>query len=123
MTTIITAKEAAVLGLGAAPKTHKYRAERFSLDGIRFDSKAEANCWARLKIMERAGEISGLERQTAFPFVVNGETVFTYRADFTYRDRDGRRHAIDVKGYDTPMSKLKRRIIEAARDITIEVVR
>lgn len=38
----------------------KYHAEKVTVDGIRFDSKKEANRYRQLRIMERAGTIIGL---------------------------------------------------------------
>ena len=99
----------------------KYGAQRTQIDGITFDSKAEAARYADLRLLSRAGEISDLTLQPEFPFEVNGQRVFTYQADFSYR-QDGALVIEDVKGFDTRMSKLKRKIIEADRGISIRCV-
>ena len=41
----------------------KYRNKKTELDGIAFDSKREAERYAELKLLERAGEISYLQLQ------------------------------------------------------------
>jgi ethanolamine ammonia-lyase small subunit len=104
-----------------AKKPAKYRNEPVTIDGVRFDSKAEARRWQQLQLMERAGELTDLERQTPFRFCLNGRLVFTYRADATYKNRDGALTVEDTKGGDTtPLFKLKKKIIEAQFGITIQ---
>lgn len=44
----------------------KYRNIKTTVDGIQFDSKAEAARWFELKLMERAGMISDLKRQVPY---------------------------------------------------------
>lgn len=121
MTVILSNAEAARVGL--APKPSKYRAVKMTLDGVKFDSKREALEYARLKMLQGAGLVRDLECQTVFPIEINGKRVCEYRADFTWTDETGARRAIDVKGYDTPVSKLKRKLVEAFYGVEIEVIR
>jgi hypothetical protein len=73
--------------LHAGAKGNKFGAVSVVVDGLRFDSKREAARWGELRILERAGLISGLERQVRFPMVIAGQLVCTYVADFRYMDR------------------------------------
>jgi hypothetical protein len=110
----------------AKPKRgNKFGAKRTVVDGITFDSKREAEVYSDLKLLERAGRISGFERQRKFNLIVNGEIIGTYRADFAFidHDQDGRFRAIDVKGFDTPLSAWKRKHVAALYGIEVEVVR
>lgn len=68
---------------------NKYRNRKVEFDGIRFDSEHERDCYAELKLMERAGEISDLKTQPVFKLVPsireNGRVVqraISYKADF-----------------------------------------
>lgn len=61
--------------------------ERRTVDGIVFASGREAKRYAELKLLERAGEISRLELQPAFPVLIKGQTFCTYTADFSYFER------------------------------------
>jgi hypothetical protein len=99
--------------LGGASKPSKYRATAVTVDGIRFASKHEAKVYSGLKIRERAKDIFELKLQPRFPLVVNGVTVGTYVADFSFKDRDGSLHIIDAKGVRTPVYKLKKKVFEA----------
>ena len=45
---------------------NKYGAKKIEVDGLIFDSKKEANRWRELQLLQRAGEISKLERQCRF---------------------------------------------------------
>ncbi|TGR16203.1 DUF1064 domain-containing protein, partial [Mesorhizobium sp. M1C.F.Ca.ET.196.01.1.1] len=62
----------------------KYRNVPTTIDGIRFASKREALRYCDLKLLERAGEISGLKLQPRYPLTVNSLHVATYVGDFDY---------------------------------------
>jgi hypothetical protein len=88
-------------------------------------SKGQAEFFDRLRLRLRAGEISHLELEPAFEIRINGEVVCTVKADASYFDeREGRRHTIDYKGVegDTPVSRLKRKLVKAAHGVDIEIV-
>lgn len=91
--------------------------------GIAFDrfmSKGEANRWMQLRLIQRAGDISDLQRQVWFPLVTvtaDGKPVKfgDYVADFTYTE-GGKTVIEDYKsrsGID-PVASLKLRIMEVA---------
>lgn len=104
----------------------KYRAQKTEVDGITFDSKAEARRYMDLRLLERAGEIANLTRQEPFVCKVGdtGIVVCTYRADFSYWDVKQKRTRVeDVKGFDTPVSKLKRKLVHACYGVEVEIVR
>ena len=95
---------------------NKYRAKKTVVDGITFDSKAEARRYSQLKILERAGEISGLTLQPQFPVTLNGKDICRYIADFAYFT-DHARVVEDVKSDFTaknPIYRLKKKLVEAA---------
>lgn len=121
--TSITAAEARAIF--AKPKRNKYGAKKTMLDGITFDSQAEANYYAGLKVREKAGEVGGVELQRPFPLMVaSGIVVGSYRSDFAFWDfKEDRFRVIDVKGFDTPLSKWKRKHVKAQYGITVEVVK
>ena len=101
-------------------RRNKYNAKRTTVDGISFASKAEAKRYSELKLLEAAGEISGLECQPKFTFCVNDKPAFFYKADFRYRDQSGAHVVEDVKGVRTPVYRLKKKLIELAYpEITI----
>lgn len=89
----------------------------------RFDSKREYRRWLVLRLMLRAGEISKLERQVAFPLKItdcdgNPALLCTYRADFCYTER-GQYIVEDAKGVKTPEYKLKRKLMKLVNGIDI----
>jgi hypothetical protein len=101
----------------------KYRAVRTTVDGVTFASRAEANRWQELRLLERAGHIADLEYQPRYPLRVNGIVVATYVADSRYRDvlRD-RLVVEDVKGVRTPVYRLKKKLMRACHGIDITEV-
>lgn len=95
-------------------KKSKYHAQKTVLDGIKFDSKKEANRYAELKLMERAGVIRDLKRQVRYELIpafdVDGKHYrpTTYVADFVYTDaKSGKEIVEDVKGVRTDVYRLK----------------
>lgn len=77
-----------------------------------FDSVKEYSRWQMLRIMERGGKISGLERQVPFVIqeatVVNGKKLnsIVYVADFTYIE-NGKSCVEDVKPFDEKTHRYK----------------
>ncbi|NNH67806.1 DUF1064 domain-containing protein [Rhizobium laguerreae] len=109
----------------AKPKRSKYGAQKTMVDGILFDSKREAAYYSELKIREKAGEVSGVALQRPFPIIIAGTTVGKYVSDFAFIDhlQDRRLRIIDVKGFDTPLSRFKRKCVEAFYQIKVEIIR
>ena len=98
----------------------KYGAVPTMLDGVRFDSKAEARRYQELKLMEAAGEIKHLECHPRYPLVVNGVKVGEYRGDFRYTvTATDRIVTEDVKGCRTQVYALKKRLVEALYGIEV----
>lgn len=108
----------------------KYGNRKTTVDGITFASKIEAQRYQELKLLQRAGEISGLKTQVAFQllpsFRKNGKTYRPtyYVADFTYYDHRAKKHVVeDTKGYKTQLYQLKKKIFEYVYpDLTIKEV-
>lgn len=111
----------------------KYHNTKTVADGIKFDSKLEAERYAQLKILERAGVIRELELQPSFEllpsFKKNGKTwrKTVYKADFRYILAEGDRIIIeDVKGSTaviTDVFRLKQKLFEYKNpDYTISIV-
>jgi hypothetical protein len=94
------------------PEMSKYNARRTVIDGINFDSQAEAMRYSQLKLMQEAGVIRGLERQVSFTlldsFTYKGKCIrsIIYRADFAYWE-NGHFVVEDVKGMRLPVYQLK----------------
>ena len=101
----------------------KYRNKPTVIDGLRFDSKAEARRWSELLLLERAGKISALERQVAFPIVIGGVKICKYIADFVYWQRGRNQRTVeDVKGVETDVFRLKAKLVKVCYGIDIEIV-
>ena len=123
MTTISTQEARTLL---SKPKRSKYGAKKTELDGFKFDSQREANRWAELRLLEKAGEISHLQRQPEFllygskgPVLIKSKRYPNGRrakwiGDFSYFCRKrNKRICEDAKGVRTPAFILKRAVVEA----------
>lgn len=86
---------------------NKYRNKITKLDGITFDSQREAERYAELKMLEKAGIISDLQLQKKFElqpsFLHNGrrQKAINYVCDFYYKE-NGNYVIEDVK---SPITK------------------
>lgn len=103
----------------------KYRNTPTVLDGIRFDSKKEAERYAELKLLERGGIIKDLKTQVRFELIPknkNGRAVY-YVCDFTYTE-NGVLVVEDVKSQPTktPVYRLKKRLMKEVHGIDIKEV-
>ena len=104
----------------------KFAAKPTYVEGRRFASKKEAKRFGELKLLEKAGEISNLELQPAFPFSIDGRPVLSRSkrypngrqlkmvADFRYTDtKNGLVVWEDVKGFRTKEFIIKKAFFEA----------
>lgn len=87
------------------------------VDGQAFDSAKEARRYSELRLMQRAGLITDLQRQVPFELLPaqqrNGKTIerpVKYVADFVYRE-NGEEVVEDVKGVRTKEYILKRKLL------------
>lgn len=96
----------------------KYNAKAVVVDGMRFDSKKEAEYYRQLKIQQEDGSILFFLRQT--PFHLPGGVKLVL--DFIVFYVDGLVRFVDVKGMRTDTYKVKKRIVEDVYGIEIEEV-
>ncbi len=93
---------------------NKFKAIRTEVNGIIFDSRKESKRYGELLLLQRAGQIRGLELQPVFKLMVNGVLVCKYLADFCYFENNAR-VVEDVKSgpTKTPVYRLKIKILKA----------
>lgn len=107
-------------------KRNKYGAKRTTVDGQTFDSKAEADRWMVLRLRQTIGEVKTIIRQPRFDLIVSGQPCGFYKADFSYLERGPYNAWIkvveDVKGRDTPVSALKRKLVLALYGVRVRCV-
>lgn len=99
-------------------KRSKYGAKKTVVDGITFDSQAEAARYGVLKIVQASGLITDLRLQVPYQITVNGKKVCRYVADFVYSE-NGKEVVEDVKGMKTPVYNLKKKLMEAVFGVVI----
>lgn len=102
----------------------KYANKKTEIDGVLFDSRKEAGRYQELRLLERAGEITDIERQVTYELIPKqqGERAVKYIADFRYKDKDGQVVVEDVKGYKTEVYKIKRKLMLHRHGIRIREV-
>ena len=122
-------------------KKSKYHNRKITVDGITFDSQKEANRWRELKLLEKAGEITELQRQVKFKLIPTirepvcemsrqgkfkkGKVIereCSYVADFVYKNKAGFQIVEDVKGVRTKEYILKRKMMLYFHHIRIQEI-
>ena len=97
------------------PKS-KYRNVPTVIDGLRFSSKAEAARYSELKLLQAANQVRWFIRQPRFDLgngiVYVADFLVVWNADETTFS-DTRVTVEDVKGVETDVFKLKRKLFEA----------
>lgn len=95
---------------------NKYRNVKCVYDGLKFDSKKEAQRYAELKLLEKCGAIRNLKTQVKFCIVPKTEKnrrARFYIADFVYTEK-GVQTIEDVKSPITrrnPVYSLKKALV------------
>ena len=118
----------------------KYHNKKVVIDGEIFDSKKEARRFTELLLMQRAGEISNLQRQVKYLLIpaqrepntvgkrggiIKGKLIereVSYIADFVYTDKEGQTVVEDTKGMKTKEYIIKRKLMLYLHDIRIKEV-
>ena len=111
----------------------KYKSKSIIIDGIVFQSKKEGRRWTELRMLERAGEITNLQRQVPYLLIPEQRAPSTdvykkgsragqpkpgpvlerrvvYIADFVYQE-NGETVVEDAKGMRTKEYVLKRKMM------------
>jgi hypothetical protein len=104
----------------------KYGAVKTTVDGLKFDSKAEARRYQELKMLSLAKEIRALVTHPRFPLLVSQERIVVghYEADFTYHKASGELVVEDVKGGPiTALARWKLKHFEAQYGFPVTIVR
>ncbi len=99
-------------------KKAKYNNKKTEVDGIIFDSRAEAIYYQQLKWLKQAKQIKDFKLQPRFllqeGFKKNGKTFrkIEYVADFEVHKLDGSIEIVDIKGTVTKEFAIKRKLFE-----------
>jgi hypothetical protein len=115
----------------------KYGNRKITRDGMTFDSLKEYRRWCELALLERAGQITELQRQVKFvliPAQYEPDTIgkrgavkrgkllereVSYLADFVYYE-NGKRIVEDSKGFRTKDFIIKRKLMLWVHGIQIK---
>lgn len=109
----------------------KYGNRKTTLNGVEFDSHKEAQRYAQLRLLERAGKISNLRRQVKYVLIPAQrdekgkllERECSYVADHVYFDLAlGKVVVEDVKGVRTEAYKIKKKLMLWVHGIVISEV-
>lgn len=102
------------------PIRSKYGNRIVEYDGYKFDSQGESMRYYQLKMLQKAGKISGLQVHVPFELIPKDgkHRAIYYEADFVYIE-DGQKIVEDFKGFRTDVYKIKKRMMKWLYDIDI----
>lgn len=126
----------------------KYKNTIITIGSKVFDSKKESKRWQELCLLQRAGQITDLQRQVKFVLIPTQYEKFpryskktgkrlkdgirtleqecSYVADHVYKDINGKLHVEDVKGYKGggayAVFSIKRKLMLYVHGIVVEEV-
>jgi Protein of unknown function (DUF1064) len=107
----------------------KYKNKKITIDGLMFDSKAEANYYDHLKQLMIKGVVTAIVPHPRYllqeTFRKNGITFrkIEYIADFAVEYADGHSEVVDVKGVETTDFKIKRKLFEKKYPMSLKVMK
>jgi len=105
----------------------KYGNKKVIVDGIQFDSKAEAAYYKKMLKDQEAGLVKEFNMQKTYTLLDKFEHPKTgkavraikYIADFEVIYPDGRVEVVDIKGFKTPIYRLKEKLFMFRYNIPI----
>lgn len=123
-----------------SPLGMKYHNKKITYNGEQFDSKKEFRRYCELVLLQKANEITNLQRQVVFELVPaqyeyyeectkNGkikqkqrliERPIKYIADFVYIENNGNMVVEDTKGYKSKEYIIKRKLMMYVHNIKIK---
>ncbi len=107
-------------------KPSKYRSIKTVVDGLTFDSKAEARRYQELRLLERAGRISHLVLQPRITLTSHGVKICVYIPDYVYFDEETLSQVFeDVKSPATAANRafrIKQKLFEAQLKTRLRIV-
>ena len=113
-----------------AGKESKFRSKKVVAEGITWDSKGEYARWCQLKMMQKGGLITDLQRQVSFvlaPAVIldgKKKPAMKFTADFSYREC-GR---LVVEDFKSPITaeetsfRMRLHLMKSVHDIDVQLV-
>lgn len=121
---------------------NKYRNRKITRDGMTFDSIKEYRRWCELALLQKAGQVTDLQRQVKFVLIPAQYETFerygktgkrlkdgkrcvekevAYIADFVYW-KDGKQVVEDTKGFRTADYIIKRKLMLYVHNIKIKEI-
>ncbi len=96
-------------------KKSKYKNIKTVVDGIKFDSKAEATYYGILNILKRTGKVKDFEMQVVYTLTAGIKYILDFKVEYS----DGRIDYIDIKGMKTQVFRIKQKLMKHDHDIDI----
>ena len=99
-------------------RNKKYHSFKVTINDMVFDSIMESKFYLYLMELQDSSDIKSFERQKtivlqeSFKHKISGKTIrpITYIADFVVVDKDGDTTVVDIKGTETDVFKLKKKM-------------
>jgi hypothetical protein len=94
-------------------RRNKYGNKKCSFEGYIYDSRLEADYAQELSLRKKAGDILDWDRQFKVSIDINGYHICNYYVDFRVHEKDESFTLVELKGMETDVWKIKRKLLEA----------
>jgi hypothetical protein len=94
-------------------RPNKYGNIHQTYNGYTYASKFEAEYAAELDLRVKGKDIEGWERQVKIPIEINNYHICNYYVDFLIYHNDGSKELVEIKGMETDLWRIKRKLLEA----------
>lgn len=125
---VIPVSEYRINKFGNTKKKARISSTKQTYNGNKYDSKFEAQVAENLDWMLKSGQLVSVDRQVKVPLYVNGVLICNYYLDFKTVDKNGQVNYIEVKGFETQLWILKKKMFIALlptidRGATYEIIK
>lgn len=103
-------------------KVNKYNSKKILYENILFASKLESQRYFFLQLAKKQNAIKDFELQVPLQITINDKKICKYICDFVIITNSDKKLYEDVKGFKTPVYRLKKKLVEANFNIKIHEI-
>ena len=92
---------------------NKFNNKKCEYGGYIYDSRLEGDYAQELDLRKKAGDIKDWDRQFKVSIDINGFHICNYYVDFRVFENDGSITLTEMKGMETEVWRLKKKLLEA----------
>jgi len=121
--TILTGRSMRLIKMMRIKHKHKFNCKPVTDSGIYFPSKLEHSYYQHLNLLKKTGDVLFFLRQVPFDLKSDNIKICKYIVDFQVFWKNGDITFVDVKGLETKLFLIKKKLVESQYPIEITIVK